>query len=309
MARIPRNDADVAGSPPVRLVDENSLMLRLRCVKWDVAQGFNEHKWATSDTSWIPYSYFELNKQPLEQRKKLHHGKDLPIELTSLVKEGDNVLEIALVRGPENEQFRNYLLAIEILGVKLHTALMEEILTNRHVSSALIKQRIKDKLAGSAADDDEILVVSSTLNINLFDPFSRSEICKIPVRSKACDHFDCFDLETFLKTRKRNADSTVPDDWKCPICSGDARPHQLIVDGFMQEVRGELEQQGLLKTRAIILSEDGSWKAKPEVTEGVADHDDDDAPANPNGQKPPGQQKTAAPQVTEVIDLGDSDED
>ncbi|KAL1612903.1 hypothetical protein SLS60_001133 [Paraconiothyrium brasiliense] len=307
MARIPENVAGVAGSPPVRIVDENSLMLRLRCVKWDVARGFNEHEWATSDTSWIPYSYFELNKQPLEQRKKLHHGKDLPIELTSLVKEGVNILEIGLVRAPENEQFRNYLLAIEILGVKPHTVLMDEILRNKHVSSALIKQRIKDKLAGTTVDD-EISVVNSTLNINLFDPFSRSEICNIPVRSKACDHFDCFDLETFLETRNRNADSTVPDRWKCPICNGDARPHLLIVDGFMQEVRSELEKQGLLKTRAIILSEDGSWKAKAEVVEGVADHDDD-TPAELSGQKTPGQHKTPAPQFTEVIDLGDSDED
>ncbi|KAK7177523.1 MIZ zinc finger protein [Paraphaeosphaeria sporulosa] len=303
MAKIPRNVAETAGSPPFRVVDEDNLMLRLRCVKWNVAEGLDEHRWATSATSWIPYSYFKLNKHPLEQRKKLHHEKDLPINLTSLVKEGENVLEIGLVRRPENERFRDYLLAIEILGVRPHKALMEDILTNNHVSALLTKQRIKDKLTGTTDDDDEIAVVNSTLNIALFDPFSRSEICNIPVRSKACDHFDCFDLETFLKTRKRNADSTGPANWKCPICNGDARPHHLVVDGFMQEVRSELEKQGLLKTRAIIMSEDGSWKPKPEIMEGVADHDDDDAPANSSGQNTP------VPQATEVNDLGYSDDD
>ncbi|KAF2450557.1 hypothetical protein P171DRAFT_403014 [Karstenula rhodostoma CBS 690.94] len=307
MATISKNDTNEMGGRLVRIVDEKSSMLRLRCVKWRSTQDFNPHRWATSDTSWIPYSFFQLNRKPLEQRKKLHYGRDLPIDLTSLVKEGENVLEMSLVRAPENQQFRNYLIAIEILGVRAHDALMQDILTKQHVSAATTKQRIRDKLTGTA--DDEIAVVNSTLNVTLFDPFSLSKICDVPVRSRACDHFDCFDLETFLSTRKRNAECTVPDNWKCPICNGDARPHLLVVDGFMQEVRSELEKQGLLKTRAIIMSEDGSWKPKPEVREGVADHDDDVAPAHPNGQKPGGPQKLPVPQAVEVIDLGDSDDD
>jgi hypothetical protein len=309
MAMIPKNNTDKVGGPPILVVDENNLMLRLRCVKWNSSQTFDEHRWATSDTSWIPYSYLELNGKSLELRKKLHHGKDLPIDLTSLVKEGENVLEIALVRAKGNEQFRDYLLAIEVLRVKPHAALLEEILTKQHISAASTKQRIKDKLAGTA--DDEIAVVNSTLNITMFDPFSLSEMCSIPARSQVCEHFDCFDLETFLATRSRNADSTVPDNWKCPICNGDARPHHLIVDGFLQEVRSELEKQGLLKTRTIIMSEDGSWKPKPELTEGVADgnDDDDDAPANPNRQSVSRQQKTPVSHAMEVIDLGDSDVD
>lgn len=307
MATIPKNDAGEAGGLPVRVIDEKSSLLRLRCVKWNSAQDFNTHRWATSDTSWIPYSFFQLNSKPLEQRKKLYYGRDLPIDLTSLVKQGENVLEMSLLRAPENRQFRNYLIAIEVLGVRSHDALVEDILKKQHVPAVTTKQRIRDKLTGTA--DEEIAVVNSTLNITLFDPFSLSEICRVPVRSRTCDHFDCFDLETFLSTRKRNVDVTVPDIWKCPICNGDARPHLLVVDGFMQEVRSELEQQGLLTTRAIIVNEDGSWKPKPEVREGVADHDDDDAPAYLNGQNFRGSQNPPVPQTVEVIDLGDSDAD
>ncbi|OAG00874.1 uncharacterized protein CC84DRAFT_1154213 [Paraphaeosphaeria sporulosa] len=309
MATIPQNDTGEARGLQVRVIDENSSMIRLRCVKWNPTQDFDPHRWATSDTSWIPYSFFQLNSKPLEQRKKLHYGKDLPIDLTSLVKEGENVLEMSLIRAPENHNFRNYLIAIEILGVRSHDALMQNILTEQHIPAATTKQRIMDKLAGTGTTDDEIAVINSTLNITLFDPFSLSEICKIPARSRACAHFDCFDLETFLSTRKRNADSTVPDGWKCPICNGDARPHLLVVDGFLQEVRNGLEKQGLLKTRAIIISEDGSWKPKPEVREGVADHDDDDTPVRTSMQSASGQQKPPVSQTVEVIDLGDSDDD
>ncbi|KAL5432338.1 hypothetical protein PMIN07_008321 [Paraphaeosphaeria minitans] len=309
MATIPKNDQGEAGGLPVRVIDETSSMLRLRCVKWNPAQDFNPHRWATSDTSWIPFSFFQLNSKPLEQRKKLYYGRDLPIDLTSLVKVGENILEISLVRAPENQNFGNYLIAIEVLGAKFHGALMRTILTEQHISAATTRQRIRHKLSGTGTADDEIAVVNSTLNIALFDPFSMSEICKIPVRSRACDHFDCFDLETFLSTRKINADSTVPDSWKCPICNGDARPPLLVVDGFLQEVRSDLEKQGLLKTRAIVMSEDGSWKPKPEVREGVADHGDDVGRVRTSFAKPFGQHRPPVTQTVEVIDLGDSDDD
>ncbi|KAF1974166.1 hypothetical protein BU23DRAFT_532158 [Bimuria novae-zelandiae CBS 107.79] len=302
-SRIPKETSDKMGSPPLRIVDEKSLLLRLRCVKWTSKNEPNEHSWATSDTSWIPYSNFTLNDKSLEQRKKLYYGKDLPIDITSLVKEGENVLDIAIVRKPNDNRYRDYLLAIEILGVKTHDRLVEDIVAHNYVSAEGTKQRIKDKLLPTTGDDDDdIAFVNSSLTIKLFDPFSGSKMCDIPARGRACEHFDCFDLVTFLETRKKDGDSTVPDVWKCPICNGDARPVHLVVDGFLQEVHEKLRAQGLSETRAIIMSEDGSWKPRVEALEGVADQDDDDAAPTNTGA----QQSRPAP---EVIDLGDSDDE
>lgn len=314
IAEIPQETPATLGGPAVRIVDDKSFMLRLRCVKWSITQSPNEHSWASSDTSWIPYSYFTLNGKSLEQRKKLHYGKDLPIDLTSTIKEGENNLEIALLKTPENEHFDNYLVAIEVLRVKTHSALLEDIQRNNHVSAATTRQRIMEKLTSNNGDeDDEIAVVNSTLNITLFDPFVGSKMCDIPARSRACDHFNCFDLVTFLETRNRHGDSSVPDHWRCPICNGDARPQHLIVDGFMEEVRSELEKQGLMNTRAIVMSEDGSWKPKVEVLEGVADqeNEEDDGVVAGNGTATPGQHPSKTPvlQGREVIDLGDSEDD
>ena len=57
----------------------------------------------------------------------------------------------------------------------------------------------------------------------------------------------------------------------------------------MEEVCETLKREGLEETRAIVVDEDGTWKAKVEVKEGVADYEDE-------GEKPRGGQ-------VEVIEL------
>lgn len=304
-ARIPQDIPGSMGSPPSRIVDEKSILLRLRCAQWTAANPPDEHAWATAKMSWVPYSFFGLNGKNLELRKKLHYGNDRPIDLTHLVKEGENMLDITVLSTSNNHQYREYLLAIEILGVQTHDKLMKDIVANNHISAATTKQRIKEKLSPSMDDeDDDIMVLNKTLTVQLTDPFLSANMPATPARSKACDHFQCFELATFLKTRNKDGDCTVADHWKCPICSGDARPQHLIVDGFVEEVREKLNSQGLQNTRAIVVNEDGSWKPKAEVLEGVADPNDDDAPVNPGAQK-----KGSAPHSMNVIDLGDSDDD
>jgi hypothetical protein len=47
------------------------------------------------------------------------------------------------------------------------------------------------------------------------------------------------------------------------------RPQTLLVDGFLVEVRKELERKGMLTTRAIVVEGDGRWTAKEEEKSGV----------------------------------------
>jgi hypothetical protein len=289
MQQVPKDQPNTAGALPIRVVDENSRILRIRCVKWTSSQIPNEHTFATADTSWIPYSYFTFNGQPLQQRKKIHHGKDLPIDISPFVREGENKLEIAIMRQRNDESYLRYLVAIEILGIKSHETIIKDCRQLNHVSASVTLTRLCEKLSDSNDDDDEIAIVESNLTINLFDPFSASKICELPVRGKECLHYDCFDLDTFLQTRKKQGDATAADQWKCPICNGDARPQHLVIDGFLEHVRAELYRQGLHDTRAIIVSRDGSWKPKVQVRDsnGVQDPDtpdDDYATVRPQPQ-------------------------
>ena len=262
------------GAPGTRYVNEQSKIVRLRCVKWKQGEKDpEENTWAVTDTSWIPFSYFSLNGTPLQARKKLHHGKDLPIDITDLLKEGENLLEVTVMARSGDTSHLNYLIAVESVCILSHESIKNYCMTENGVSAEEVLQSIKDKLSGSVddGDNDEFSVIQSSITMGLRDPFSQAKMCDIPVRSKACTHYDCFDLEIFLGSRARKGDASVADQWKCPICASDARPHMLIYDGFNADVKKQLEAQGLADTRHIIFSQDGSWKLKAEVREGVSD--------------------------------------
>ncbi|KAF2112059.1 hypothetical protein BDV96DRAFT_168155 [Lophiotrema nucula] len=310
---IPVTADGAFGAYSTRSVNEKHQLYRLRCIKWPHdAESPNENVWAVSDTCWPSLSYFTLNKNDhLHQRKKLNYGKDLPIDISSLVHDGDNMLDISVLCSSRDLTWRNYRLAIEVVGFKRPESIKEECLSARVIPLTHILDKIKAKL--SSNNDDEVSIVQSNVTINLVDPFSASQICDIPVRSAACLHFDCFDLDIFLQTRmsKGNDEASMADHWKCPICNGDARPHLLVVDGFLQKVRRTLAQHSLLNTRAIIVGQDGSWKPKVETRDMSArDTPEQSEPASPRSSAPaagsrPFSAASAAAKEVEVIDLSD----
>lgn len=266
MQSIPKSTPGPAGRPAHRVINSDSRLLRFRCVKWP-SDTPDESDWSVADTSWLPNSFYTCNGVPLQPRKKLHHGKDLPIDITSLVKVGDNTLEIACVLSAGDEIHPQYLFAVEILGFTSHHSIVRECMAN-HIPANKILGDIQTKLLGGSDDDDEIAILQSNIIVDLFDPFSRSQICETPVRGKTCLHHNCFDLETFLQTRSKKNEVSLPDNWKCPICRADARPQSLILDGFLQEVRETLRTKGLTHTRAIVVNSDGTWIPKEEPCTG-----------------------------------------
>ncbi|KAH9876365.1 hypothetical protein J1614_003889 [Plenodomus biglobosus] len=230
-----------------RSVTEASKTLRLRCIKWTGSELPSEHDWAISATAWIPYSHFRFNDTGLEQRRKVHYGKDQPIDLTHLACEGINTLEVAVMTSSTDTTYTNYLVAIEILGIQSLNSIKEQCLSSRRIPASSVLASIRQKLSVTSVneeDDDDMAIVDSSLSISLLDPFSASCICAIPVRATSCAHIECFDLETFLNTRPRNGDISRADAWRCPICCADARPSQLIADGFLEDVQRELKHKG-----------------------------------------------------------------
>ncbi|KAF1356051.1 hypothetical protein EJ07DRAFT_158032 [Lizonia empirigonia] len=292
--------ASVPGAPDRRLVvDENYKMIRLSCIKWASDEPPSDAAWAVAEQSWIPCSYFSFNGTSLQLRKKLYWGKDLPVDLTGLVRPGDNTLEISVMSNSDDTTHRTYLVAIEFLGVMTQASIKRSCQRNR-ISAEKTVADIKRKLSVRSTDDDEISIVDSTLTIHLRDPFSASKISDTPVRGTACRHNECFDLDTFLETRPRKGDVSAADQWRCPICRADARPNVLVVDEFLVRVREELEKKGLLETRAIIVAQDGSLKPKAEERDpnSVQDHDSPEPMLTAT--------KPKSPFVYEIVDL-DSD--
>lgn len=251
----------------MRLLNQSSHLYRLRCSKLPPGTGFQtENAWVTADNVWPDYLTFQLNGHFLEERRKLHHGRYLPIDLSPHLRAGDNTLNAFSL--PHHNDQSNYAIAIEIIGITTHAAILSQTPTLLCSDSLTAIQNSLSSApdGGQADDDDDIGITSSTLTIPLFDPFRADRICDVPVRGTACPHRECFDLETFLSQCKRDEPGypSVADCWRCPICKGDVRPQTLVKDGFLMQVREELEGRGLLGTRAIVVQPDGSWKPKAE---------------------------------------------
>ncbi|KAI2481421.1 PAT1 multi-domain protein [Pyrenophora tritici-repentis] len=179
MNRLPRSNC--AGGEVAREIDQNSKLIRLRCIKWGKPEDPSDAAWAAADTKWIPRSYFSLNGHHLEQRKKLHHGKDMPIDITDLVTEGENTLEFTVLTSINDTAHHAYSIGVETVGVATHDSIRGQVTNQNYVPSEKVLAAIQDQLSKSTNDDDDIAVVSdSTLTITLFDPFYQSRFCDIP---------------------------------------------------------------------------------------------------------------------------------
>jgi hypothetical protein len=268
----------------------------------------------------------------LEARKKQHHTKDLPIDITEYVKYngGSNLLEIYINLDPSDATIAQYAFAIEVVNARSYRCIIEECKAKTIASEDGLKA-ITDSLnrAALANDDDDIIIETARTCITIYDPIGQGKICDLPARGKDCKHRECFDLLTFLRSRPREQPHwpSDPDSWKCPICLADVRPQHIVIDGFLKEVRDKLVSGGMSKVRQIVVDSDGSWV--PKIEEGVPSErstPEATGPAPPvasttmdypaagmtavmNGARGPSAGSTLAPprKRATVIDLSDDD--
>jgi hypothetical protein len=229
--------------------------------------------WVISDTVWPESIFIEINDCHLEVRRKIHHGKDLPIDITRFIAQPDphyggnslNTIQISVPRLRKQQKESWYFIAVEVIEVLQHDQILNMVYEKRIPASETLAQ-IKKSMA-TTDDDDDFAMVVSDLSIDLADPFT-ARIFTTPARGTSCLHRECFDLETFLLTRnskpKRPNQPSMIDVWKCPLCGKDARPYSLVIIDFLADVRKLLEMQENLDAKAILISADGTWRPKPE---------------------------------------------
>jgi len=302
-----------------------SLRWRIRCCKAPTEdKPLTEEQWSALDMNWPPNIYMKFNGRPLDIRRQSHNGKDLAIELTDMISLETNVLQVVLPdlkRDTSNTRF----LAVEMLETLSHSNVVAMVRESGLVPEDETLEIIKKRLGGSA-EDDEVSVLDPELSIGLADPFS-AVIFKIPVRGAECTHMECFDLENWLDTRPSkptvkchhqyiqcdcvtSPEPSNPDKWRCPICLQDARPYSLRIDGFLLNVRSQLEKQDKLHTKSLKVNADGRWEVVLEEIDDSANSDDDSGPPVKKRSAPPVFKKPSVPSIpkrqdVEVIEIDD----
>ena len=292
-----------------------SLRWRFRCCRVDSPSSPpTEQQWVTLETRWPKTFYMTCNKEICDVRRQTHNGKDLPVELTDFIVRGQNIIEISL---PEihREGSLNRFMAVEVLETLSHSNVVSLVWETGLIPEEETLQVIKSRL-NAPADDDGVAFEAPDLSIDLADPFS-SVIFTVPARGVDCTHMECFDLENWLTTRPSKAlpkcfhnqvecncpnllEPTVPDKWRCPICFKDARPYSLRIDGFLLNVRRQLEKEDKLNAKSMRVKQDGSWTA---VLGSDDDADTDEEEQKRPSPKTSGPTTAARKQEIEVIEL------
>ncbi|OBT60482.1 hypothetical protein VE03_10107 [Pseudogymnoascus sp. 23342-1-I1] len=267
---IAEDKASDPSAPLLREIRQGTLQYRVRCCRVIKGTEMEPSDFVVADTNWPPTIFMEINNSVLEVRRKNHHGKDRPVDITYHVfdcgPKKENMLRISVPRPAKTSSDMLYSLAIEVVEVFRHQQIIDMCLTAQRITAKDMIASIRAKLTDTPASaDDDVALVSANLTIDLADPFT-ARIFAVPVRGAHCRHRECFDLETFLvsRTTKPLEAACAPDVWKCPLCGADARPRSLRVDEFLVGVRERLEREGGLEAKAILVTEDGEWTVKPE---------------------------------------------
>lgn len=286
--RMPRVSSRGTGERSLRILSEGIQTYRFRCIKVPPsATELPGHEWSVADTTWPSLMYIFVNGVELYVRRKIHNGKDIPLDITDHLKSGVNTISMYVIRSPAESKDVFYVAGVEVLDIAGydHVKNLAQTLPASE-SQAQIKQRLS-----SRAEDEELSIINDDLTVNLVDPFM-ARIFNIPARGIACAHRDCFDLDTFLMTRaSKSGKGPMTENWKCPICGVDTRPQCLIIDGFLVEVHAELKRTNQLDdARAIQIKSDGSWELKVDKDAQAADESEErktqDVPAKRKHQHP-----------------------
>ena len=285
LALVPRLVPGGMEAPQTAVFNSSSVSFRVKCCQ--SAKGAH-NTWFTNEAVWPIWLHLSLNGNPLEFRRKTQFGKCLPVDINSYVRE-TNELKVFTILPSDASESHDFSVAVEIVVFSNRETIKHDCLTKRSKSAEEIQSSIVSLLAKIGdTNDDDVAIVQSNIVIPLFEPFSNARIFDIPVRGADCTHRQAMDLDVFLESRACEGEASKiskVDGWKCAICGGDARPHVLIVDGFLQQVRETLEATGRLKTRTITVESDGRFKAVQEAVD-AADSDEDDEESDTAGGGP-----------------------
>jgi len=92
------------------------------------------------------------------------------------------------------------------------------------------------------------------LQLSLYCPIT-TRLMKYPARSRRCQHFECFDLESFLQMNQNVS------TWYCPYCNRIIVLSDLIVDGFL------LHHCNQNAGNMVEFTRGGQWKVIDEINE------------------------------------------
>ena len=182
----------------------------------------------------------------------------LPIDLTNLMIMGQNVIIFCLIGVPifqnvavhinfvdYNHQFQSTAQG-EFMKHPTLEPTPNSSVNNHVISSSLIAEQpfkrdefnIDEMIQNVVQNNQRTSPFDPSTNGSIIDPISNKNIV-IPVRGTSCNHFQCFDLKSFLEL------AASYQRWQCPVCNIEIQPEQLQYDQFYLSQISQIGQDNL----------------------------------------------------------------
>ncbi|KAM0668424.1 hypothetical protein ACQRIU_001986 [Beauveria bassiana] len=169
-----------------------------------------------------------LNQRPVVSASVRFLGSDLPVEITTNVKSGDNELHVSLPSLSQNEVEYDYFVGVEIV-------------TTQNTWKVSICDPISSKMCDTPV---------------------RGIDCK----HFECFDLENWLQTRPLKPGALQTEPCLVDCWACPICGDDARPNQLRICDYFSDVVKQLREAGNSEMRTIVISENAEWQPLVEIS-------------------------------------------
>lgn len=183
-----------------------------------------------------------------------HKRRDVPQGISAGLKHGTNTISVRVsdeaVRPPSLVLAIVLTRARELKELCSQVTPCKELDARRRIISLLCKQR-----QSSGVDED--LMCLSNDKLRLQCPISMGRI-EDPVRGEHCQHFQCFDLESYIQSNQQIR--AFNNRWGCPVCSLVLRPSDLVRDEYVARVLRDTSED----IEEVIVSPNGDYRVPPQ---------------------------------------------
>eukprot|EP00931_Biecheleriopsis_adriatica_P101413 TRINITY_DN7655_c1_g2_i2.p1 TRINITY_DN7655_c1_g2~~TRINITY_DN7655_c1_g2_i2.p1 ORF type:complete len:680 (-),score=112.44 TRINITY_DN7655_c1_g2_i2:84-2075(-) len=234
----------------------------------------------------------------IDPPKHLHVRREQCYNLTPLLKQGANTLELRFTPPPDRPRDaseENYCVGVVLTRPRSVASIISRIRSRSQETVSSGRARVERLLAqvarAEAGQEDECAVTGNFgRTLKPLCPVSHCPIEEAAI-GRDCHHVQVFDLQAYVGVNQRMR--SLDKRWTCPVCSLPLRPDDVVLHPFAQGILDTLRGDEDL-VEAIVFNEDCSWSTisavKDEKRQG-GDGDGDEGDGN----------------GPEMIDLSDSE--
>jgi len=190
----------------------------------------------------------------IDPPKHLHVRREQCYNLTPLLRQGVNTLELRMTRKPDKTSMdppdEEYCVGVVLTRPRTVASIVAKIRNKsqaqghegdpRERVSKLLSSLASYGMGGDAAQDDCMVSGDFGRRMKPICPISHCPIVDAAI-GRSCNHIQVFDLQSYICVNQRMR--SLENRWTCPVCSLPLRPDDVVLEPFVQDILHSLKGQ------------------------------------------------------------------